>query len=77
VPQPIEASGKLETAGRVLQLASMVFRYVVATARLAFEHTRDLRDAVIAPKSKHLAAITGPIKVGGLSAQSTAMTDIQ
>jgi hypothetical protein len=52
----IEGKGNLESARRTLQLFSAVFRYAVATARLACDPTRDLRGALTAPTSR----ITGP-----------------
>lgn len=54
----IEAKGNLESARRTLQLASMVFRYAVATARLRSDPTRDLRGALTAPTVTHYGAIT-------------------
>jgi hypothetical protein len=45
----IEGKGNLESARRTLQLASAVFRYAVATARLESDPTRDLRGALTAP----------------------------
>ena len=60
----IEDKGKLESARRTLQLASAVFRYAVATGRLASDPTRDLRGALTAPTIKHYAAITDPKRVG-------------
>jgi len=39
-----EAKGNLETARRLMQLCSQIFRYAIATARLASDPTRDLRD---------------------------------
>ena len=62
----IESKGNLESARRTLQLASAVFRYAVATARLASDPTRDLRGALTAPKVTHYGAITDPIRVGEL-----------
>jgi integrase len=62
----VEAKGNLETARRLLQFASSVFRYAVATARLASDPTRDLKGALTAPKSKHHAAIVEPQRVGEL-----------
>ncbi|MEO0061695.1 MAG: hypothetical protein RLZZ08_255 [Pseudomonadota bacterium] len=62
----IEAKGTLESARRTLQLAGMVFRYAVATARLASDPTRDLRGALATPKVTHYAAILDPVKVGEL-----------
>ncbi|MFM6830029.1 MAG: tyrosine-type recombinase/integrase [Novosphingobium sp.] len=62
----IEAKGNLESAKRTLQLAGMVFRYAISTARLKSDPTRDLRGALTAPKVKHYAAITDPAGVGKL-----------
>ncbi|HKR16614.1 tyrosine-type recombinase/integrase [Rhizorhapis sp.] len=61
-----EAKGNLETARRLLQFSSQVFRYAVATTRLASDPTRDLRGALIAPKPKHHGAIIESVKVGEL-----------
>jgi hypothetical protein len=57
----IEVKGNLESARRTLQLASMVFRYAVATARLRSDPTRDLRGAVTDAKAvgELLRAIDG------------------
>jgi integrase len=62
----IEAKGNLESARRILQLASMVFRYAVATARLRSDPTRDLRGALTAPTVTHYGAITDAKGVGQL-----------
>ncbi|GGD61032.1 tyrosine-type recombinase/integrase [Erythrobacter arachoides] len=62
----IEAKGNLESARRTLQLAGMVFRYAVATARLRSDPTRDLKGALTAPTVKHYGAITDASKVGAL-----------
>lgn len=62
----IEAKGNLECARRTLQLASAVFRYAVATARLASDPTRDLRGALTAPTVTHYGAVTDAARVGQL-----------
>lgn len=62
----LERKGNLESARRSLQFASQVFRYAVATARLASDPSRDLKGALTAPKVKHHAAIVDPLKLGGL-----------
>lgn len=62
----IESRGKLESARRTLQLASAVFRYAVATARLRSDPTRDLRGALTAPTVTHYGAILDPVRVGEL-----------
>jgi len=61
-----EKQGKHETANRLLQLASRVFRYAVATARLTSDPTRDLRGAITTPKVTHYAAITDAAGAGKL-----------
>lgn len=62
----IESKGNLESARRTLQLASAVFRYAVATARLASDPTRDLRGALTAPTVTHYGAVTDASRVGEL-----------
>lgn len=62
----IEGKGNLESARRTLQLASMVFRYAVSTARLRSDPTRDLRGALTAPKVTHYGAITDAKRAGEL-----------
>ena len=62
----IEGRGNLESARRTLQLASAVFRYAVATARLSSDPTRDLRGALTAPTVTHYGAITDASHVGQL-----------
>jgi integrase len=62
----VEAKGNLESARRMQQLASAVFRYAVATARLASDPTRDLRGALTSPKVTHYGAITEASRVGEL-----------
>lgn len=62
----IEGRGNLESARRTMQLASAVFRYAVATARLRSDPTRDLRGALTAPTVTHYGAITDAKRVGEL-----------
>lgn len=62
----IEAKGNFETSRRVLQLSGRVFRYAVATARMASDPSRDLRGALTAPKPKHYGAIIEPKRAGDL-----------
>ncbi|WP_221715736.1 tyrosine-type recombinase/integrase [Sphingobium xanthum] len=62
----IEAKGNYETARRVLQLSGRVFRYAVATARLASDPSRDLRGALTAPKPQHYGAIIEAKRAGDL-----------
>jgi len=62
----VEASGRLETAKRLLAFASRVFRYGVATARAQRNIAADLQGALVAPQVKHHAAIIDPKGVGAL-----------
>ena len=62
----IEGKGNLESARRTLQLASMVFRYAVATARLRSDPSRDLKGALTAPTVTHYGAVTDAKEVGEL-----------
>lgn len=62
----IEAKGNLESARRTLQLGSAVFRYAVATARLASDPTRDLRGVLTVPEVTHYGAITDAKGAGEL-----------
>jgi integrase len=63
-----EAEGAHETAKRLRQRASSVFRYAVATGRGGCHRdpTVDLRGALVIAKSKKHPAITAPAAVGAL-----------
>jgi integrase len=54
----IEHRGAHDLAHRVLQVASQVFRYGVATGRCERDPAPDLRGALTPHKSKHQAAVT-------------------
>lgn len=62
----IEDRGRLETAHRVLQNCSQVFRYAIATGRSERDPAADLRGALPPVRETHFAAITDPKEVGGL-----------
>jgi len=62
----VEGKGRLESARRMQQLASAVFRYAVATTRLKSDPTRDLKGALTAPTVTHYGAVTDPKHVGEL-----------
>lgn len=53
----IEKRGALEIAGRVLQRCNAVFRYAVATGRIAANPAAELRGALKTPERKHYAAL--------------------
>ncbi len=60
----IEARGNLETAKRLRATIGAVFRYAIATARAETDPTAVLKGALVAPKTKHRAAITDPVALG-------------
>jgi integrase len=62
----IEERGALETAHRVKQICGQVFRYAVATGRAERDPSFDLRGALAPTKSKSMATITDPKKIGVL-----------
>lgn len=66
VLKKVEATGRLETAKRLLAFTGRVFRYAVATTRAKRDIAVDLRGALIAPKVKNHAAIIEPAAVGAL-----------
>jgi integrase len=62
----IEARGAIETAHRVLQACSQVFRYAIATGRAERDAAADLRGALKPVLVQHMPAITDPKRVGEL-----------
>lgn len=62
----IEDRGALETAHRVQQNCSQVFRYGIATGRCERDPVPDLKGALPATKAKHLAAFTQPEEIASL-----------
>lgn len=64
--RPIEAKGNLETAHRVKQRLSQVFRYAIATSRALRDPCADLRGALAPVVSQSRAAITDPAQIGQL-----------
>ena len=62
----IEARGAIETAHRAKDSCSQVFRYAVATGQADSDPTRDLRDALRTPITRHMAAITDPTELAAL-----------
>lgn len=61
-----EKVGQRETARRLRSFASRVFRYAVATARASADPAQPLTGALVAPRTKHHAAITDPVQFGVL-----------
>lgn len=63
----VEERGASEMAHRLLQNSGQIFRFAIATGRLASDPTRDLKGALKPiPETKHLAAITNPDDVAQL-----------
>jgi integrase len=66
VVKRIENLNKLETAHRALQTAGQVFRYAVQTGRAIRDITYDLKGALPATTTKHMAAFTDPKNIAEL-----------
>lgn len=66
VLRSVEARGRYETARRLRSMCGRVFRYAIATGRAEHDLAAGLRDALITPKVRHLAAITNTQEVGPL-----------
>ena len=62
----VENRGVVETAHRVMQNCSQVFRYAVATGRAERDPTTDLRGALPPVRGNHFASITEPKAIGEL-----------
>ena len=60
----IEKRGALETAHRILNSCSQVFRYAVGTGRAKRDPSVDLRGALPPVKGKHFASVTDPKRFG-------------
>jgi integrase len=63
VLRKIEDRGAIETADRALMLCRQVWRYGVATGRVARDFTGDLKGALTPYRGKHFGAITEPTKL--------------
>lgn len=62
----VESRGALETAHRIKTICGQVMRYAVSTGRAKRDIAADLKGALPPYKTKHLASITDPKKVGEL-----------
>jgi len=62
----LEKRGTLEAAKRVRAIIGTVIRYAIATTRAEADPTPALKNAIIAPKVTHRAAITDAVAFGGL-----------
>lgn len=59
----IESRGVIETAHRAKESCGQVFRYAVAIGKAASDPSRDLKDALRKPETRHFAAVTTPDKL--------------
>lgn len=66
VLRPIEDSGKAETASRTKITAGQVFRWAVLEGKAEIDPTAPLRGLFTTPTPTHRAALTDPVKIGGL-----------
>jgi len=62
----VESRGANETARRVRQICSQVFRYAIASGRAERDPSADLRGALAPVEAQHHAAITDPAEAAGL-----------
>lgn len=62
----IEDRGATETSHRVKQICGQVFRYAIATGRAERDPSFDLKGALAPTRSKNMATITDPEKIGEL-----------
>lgn len=66
VARRMEARGIHESAHRIVQICSQVFRYAVAVGHVERDVTVDLRGALVSVDKTNYAAITDPKQVGQL-----------
>lgn len=64
--QRIESTDRNETAHRVRQACSGVFRHAILSHRARRDPTADLRGALVPVATEHHAAVTDPAQVGAL-----------
>src|SRR5690606_17367959 len=62
----IEGAGTIETAHRARSLAGRVFRFAMITGRASHNPAGDLVGALQQAKTRHLASITDPSRIGEL-----------
>lgn len=71
VLRKIQDRGAIDTAHRAKQIASMVFRYAIATGRSERDPGADLKGALAQPKRRHFKAITDLKQLGELLRAAT------
>ncbi len=60
-----EKRGRLDTAKRALQFTGQIFRWGIQTGACEVDPTPALKGALPPTQTKHMAATTDPVKVGG------------
>lgn len=66
VLRKVEERGALDTAHRILQDTSRIFRYAIATARAERDPAADLKGALTVPRKGHFATIVDTKEIGQL-----------
>jgi integrase len=66
VLRKIEARGAIETADRNRGLCGQIWAYAISTGRAEHDVTSSLKGALTPYRTKHLGAITDPVKLGEL-----------
>lgn len=66
VLRKVEERGALDTAHRILQDISRIFRYAIATARAERDPAADLKGALPVPRKGHFATIVDTKEIGQL-----------
>lgn len=62
----VESNGKLETAHRLKQKCSQIYRYAILEEKTEIDPTASLRGALKTTKARHYATVTEPKAIGAL-----------
>lgn len=62
----VEERGAIETAHKIKQICSQVFRYALGLGLVDSDPARDLKNVLAPIETKHMAALVDPQDVGGL-----------
>lgn len=62
----VDARGATDTARRIRQYCSGIFRYAIATSRASRDVAADLRDAIRIPTKSHFRSVTDSNRLGQL-----------
>lgn len=64
--RPVENAGKIETAHRIKNTVSQIFRYAIASQRIDGDPTLAIRGFLVNQRPEHHAAIINPDEIAGL-----------